>query len=281
MSEFNFNKLKNHEIPDSWISGALNVPPEKEKTPFIFRKTPQMIAFAATFVVVCALSVTLFIFTQKGAVLPTSNETQNTIETAIETKTQTEETDDPAANEVETTAPTELAEAAEESVEESHSPNEESNPSIIPSTPSVPSTKPTTPPTESDSSQSDVTEDSENPTLKPSKPSTVPGNSDSILDGNGSSSTVNKIIRCYATITIGQYLADDQIYCALLSQGDMEGGDNRFPENREVTVSFVNGVVRLEYELNNEDGKIKPGEYVYAFYNSVGDVFEMGTVTVH
>ncbi len=279
MSEFNFNKLKNHEIPDSWISGALNVPPEKEKTPLIFSKAPKMLAFAATFVVVCALSVTLFIFTQKGAVLPTSNETQNTIETAIETKTQTEETEDPAVNAVETTAPTKPSEATEESIEESHSPNGESKPSIIPSTPSVPSTKPTTPSTEPDSSQSDATEEPENPPSNPSNPSARPGSS-GITDGSGSS-TVSKIIRCYATITISQYLADDQIYCALLSQGNLEGGNNRFPDNRDVTVSFANGVVHLEYELNNEDGKIKPGEYMYTFYNSVGDVFEMGTVTVH
>lgn len=59
MSEHNFNSFKNLEVPDNWVEGALNVPPEvEEKTTFSF---PKIATIAAYFTLVITLSIFAFV----------------------------------------------------------------------------------------------------------------------------------------------------------------------------------------------------------------------------
>ncbi len=69
MSEFNFDNMKNVDIPDSWIEGALKVPKNIQRpTPFL--KHSKIIAFAASIVLVCSISVALFFVTNDNPVVP-------------------------------------------------------------------------------------------------------------------------------------------------------------------------------------------------------------------
>ena len=48
MSEHNFNSFKNLEVPDSWVEGALNVPPEvDEKNGISFPKAADLETYLA------------------------------------------------------------------------------------------------------------------------------------------------------------------------------------------------------------------------------------------
>ena len=59
MSEHNFNSFKNLEVPDSWVEGALNVPPEvDEKNGISF---PKVATIAACFTLIIALSIFAFV----------------------------------------------------------------------------------------------------------------------------------------------------------------------------------------------------------------------------
>ena len=77
MSEFNFDSMKNIDIPESWVDSALNV--EKQpKSPIPFLKYSKIIAFAASIVLVCSLSVALFFITNSNeAVPPVKNDETN------------------------------------------------------------------------------------------------------------------------------------------------------------------------------------------------------------
>lgn len=60
MNEHNFNSFKNLNVPEAWVEGALNVPPEsddKKKISF-----PKIISIAACFTLVIALSICVIVF---------------------------------------------------------------------------------------------------------------------------------------------------------------------------------------------------------------------------
>ena len=98
MSEFNFDNMKNVDIPDSWIEGALKVPKDTiHPTPFL--KYSKIIAFAASIVLVCSISVALFFVTNDNPVVPPikydetecntfGENTDSTIESSVDVTTK-------------------------------------------------------------------------------------------------------------------------------------------------------------------------------------------------
>ncbi|MBQ4128267.1 MAG: hypothetical protein IJD68_00675 [Ruminococcus sp.] len=81
MKKVNFDSLKSLEAPKSWIENAINIPQTKKAPPVFFFKYSRAVAFAATFVLVCAISITLFLH-QNNDILkiePTYSSTQEAL----------------------------------------------------------------------------------------------------------------------------------------------------------------------------------------------------------
>lgn len=291
MSEFNFDKLKNHEIPDSWVSGALNVPPKDEKPPIVFAKFSKTLAFVATFAVVCALSVTLFIFTQKGDTLLPHTPTQSTVETALPTHTPTDSTESNSSTNESETTPTNPTEPQTDSTTESSEDLEEettvetSKPTQRPSDSSTtPNSKPSKPssPTVAPDSSTEEPEDNP-PTSNPDAEKNPNGGASSTPNGgpaNGDTSPSKKIVLS-DTISLETYLSDPDIYFCISSftPDNMDGG-NKFPDIKKADIIFANGMVHIEYIIDNEEEKLKPGKHQYVFYNSMG-MISTGTFEVY
>ncbi|MBQ7133137.1 MAG: hypothetical protein IJO20_01425 [Ruminococcus sp.] len=91
MKKVNFNNLDNIQIPESWTKSALSLPEtlENKKKVVYFSRFSKNLALVASLVLVCALSVSLFIFTQKGDILNAHKPSQNSESTTV---TQTEHT---------------------------------------------------------------------------------------------------------------------------------------------------------------------------------------------
>lgn len=60
MSEHNFNSFKNLEVPETWVEGALNVPPETDRKKTISYK--KILTIAACFTLIVTLSTFVFAF---------------------------------------------------------------------------------------------------------------------------------------------------------------------------------------------------------------------------
>lgn len=68
MKKVNFNNIDNLEIPDSWVDKVI-VNTKKPKTVYVIKKQ-NILAFVASVVLVCAISVALFFMTNKNATMP-------------------------------------------------------------------------------------------------------------------------------------------------------------------------------------------------------------------
>ncbi len=68
MKKVNFNSIDNLEIPDSWVDKAISNAKTPKSVSVI--KKQNILAFVASIVLVCAISVTLFFLTNKNATMP-------------------------------------------------------------------------------------------------------------------------------------------------------------------------------------------------------------------
>lgn len=78
MSEHNFNSLKNFEVPETWVKGALDVPPQEKEKNTIYLS--RILCIAACFTVIVVLSICVFAFysSEKSVNIPDTNETSQT-----------------------------------------------------------------------------------------------------------------------------------------------------------------------------------------------------------
>lgn len=78
MSDKNFNSIKNFEVPQSWIDGALNIPvTSKDKAPVIFFvKYSKFLVSAACILIVCMMSLFLLFRFNNNTKLTIDNTTQ-------------------------------------------------------------------------------------------------------------------------------------------------------------------------------------------------------------
>ena len=118
MRKINFNNIENLTVPESWVEKALLLPEKVESKKVIhFSKHTRPLVAVASLFLVCALSVSLFFFTQKDDILKTdpdfSLETaiyESTVQSTQKTenftgKSETEETENTESES--TDAPTE------------------------------------------------------------------------------------------------------------------------------------------------------------------------------
>ncbi len=72
MSEFNFDKLKNIEVPDTWVDKALNVSPKTDKPPIFFVNFRRVAAAVVCLLVICVVCLSPLFFRNNNDLLPVS-----------------------------------------------------------------------------------------------------------------------------------------------------------------------------------------------------------------
>ncbi len=296
MSEFNFDKMKNIDIPESWVDGALNV--EKEpKSPVLFLKYSKIIAFAASIVLVCCLSVALFFITNRNEAVPpvknietecntqvqiSSSNTEIT-ENVTEKMTQSDNTD---STETETQPVTEVLETVE-ATEEKEISNDDGESSSN-SEPLKPNQNPVNP----GSSKPKPTENKEKPTKpKPTeKPTEEPvvdePPQDSPPDDEDYLSYISEFANGKITAEIHYSDFSESIYCRMYdSKGYLVGDNDLYSSKREAIQSEKVSVesdeyFSYEYNIDNLGENLKKGRYEVVFYNEKGYYLCTGYITI-
>lgn len=272
MSEFNFDKLKGIDIPDSWVSGALEVP-KTSQTPPIIKRFPKTLAFVATLVIVCSLSVTLFIFTQKDNIQPTSNTTTPTSQTEANTTQEphnTESNEDPTNNSISSESSEPTLEPEETQVEKTESTQTQTEKPT--STQAQEETKkPTQIP-----SQKPTQKPSQKPTQKPTLP---PNPTELPLAPDSPSEPAieepSEVINTYYISVMAEFpksLVTDsgKIYCKVSdSSGRLLGNQNLYANEHLTELSFIPYACARYYPYRY-NLITKSGYYTFCFYNSDG-----------
>ena len=74
MSEHNFNSFKNLEVPEKWVNGALNVPPEQKKAqPILLYRA---VAVAACLMLLVGIGCAVFFFSNADKTASTATQSQ-------------------------------------------------------------------------------------------------------------------------------------------------------------------------------------------------------------
>lgn len=295
MSEFNFDKMKNIDIPESWVDGALNVEIE-QKYPIPFLKYSKIIAFAASIVLVCSLSVALFFITNKNEAVPPikNNETQCNTHVQISsteiknTENVTEkitQSDNTYSTETETQPVTEVLNTVEPTEENSDN-NGESSSNSNP-------LKPNKHPENTDSVKPKPTENKEKPT-KPNetqKPTDAPVIDDPPQDGPPEDN--DELTSYISNFTNGKITAEIHwsdlsisIYCRMYdSKGNLVGDNDLYSSKREAIEA--DGLMvesqeyfSYEYNIDNLGESLKKGRYEVVFYNESGYCLCTGYITI-
>ena len=278
MSEFNFDNMKNVDIPESWVDGALNVPKDL-KTPFPFLKYSKIIAFAASIVLVCCLSVALFLVTNsKQAVPPVKNDETNFIsqvhkstDNAESTESVTEnkpQSDSTASTQPETQSQKENETAQPTDKDEEPTDSSESKPVEKPEKPEKPkptenTVKPTKP---------IPTENATEPVLEvpPDGPFVEPDTELSYVDSYSSGKIIAKVHKDELR---------DSIYCRVYdSNGNLVGDNNLYSNSKRAGIvmgiedieSGNNDFNTVEYKTEKLGTYLSSGKYYVVFYDNLG-----------
>lgn len=291
MSEFNFDKMKNIDIPESFVERALNIPTEK-KYPVIFLKYSKTIAFAASFVLVCCLSVALFFITNKNEAAPPvkSSETQYSTNVQINPtdaeNSQSEEQpkgDSTDSAETETQPVTEVFETVEPTEENSVDDGESSSNSVP--------LKPNKHPENTDYVKPKPTQNIEKPTKpKPTQKPTInleeePPN-DAPPDDTESKSYISKFSDGKITAEIHYSDNSEAVYCRLYdSRGCIVGDRDLYSSKREaVEVDKISTddseYSTYEYKIADLGENLNKGTYEVVFYNEIGIFLCNGYITI-
>ena len=83
MRDKNFDSIKNFNVPENWVENALNIPQTEKKSPVAFIKISRTLSAVASLVLVCALSVAVFFYTQKDDIVVPDYSVKES-ETAVE-----------------------------------------------------------------------------------------------------------------------------------------------------------------------------------------------------
>lgn len=83
MRDKNFDSIKNFNVPENWVENALNIPQTEKKSPVAFIKFSRTLSAVASLVLVCALSVAVFFYTQKDDIVVPDYSVKES-ETAVE-----------------------------------------------------------------------------------------------------------------------------------------------------------------------------------------------------
>ncbi len=317
MREFNFDKLKNLEIPDSWVDGALHVPPKSEKSPVVFVNFTRSFAAVAMLVLVCSLSLLLFFLTDDNATpqidkkVPTSetlvistesSDTHNSTEnTEKEPSTPFDRVKDfihnlfikptqkpslPTEKDKETLGLVQPSKPSEETKNE-----EESSSTTLPSTSletqSV-ATEPQEPTHQVNPTQAPTIEPTEKPDVRPTvvptqpptqKPTQKPTQEPTMgVDNFPDEPFV--IISSYPVS--GWNSTTEVVYCRLYdASGNLVGDSDLYSSQHLAKIDSQDSKrVYVSYDLQARGLMIPVGEYSFCFYNLLGTVLVQGYIYI-
>lgn len=274
MSEFKFDKLKNLDIPDTWVDGALDVPPKKDSSPVIYVNFRRIITAVASLLVVCVVCVSLFFYKPDDSILLTdpnaieTEGTENTTESVAPTGnvTQTENSEKPSSHQ--NSEPTDSQQHTQ--ISETESPTQQ---------PTSPTEK--VEPTEKETVPKPTTQPTDKPTEKPTqaptqKPTQKP--------------TTNVVVNPDPVICKGSYstnenswgVASVDIFCKLYdANGNLVGDQNLYSAQHEATIdSIYNDIVYVSYDPKSKGLTLAKGGYSFYFYDYFGNVVSQGYVLV-
>ncbi|MBE6824465.1 MAG: hypothetical protein E7513_03865 [Ruminococcaceae bacterium] len=317
MSEFNFDKLKNLEIPDSWVDGALNVPPESEKAPVVFVNFTRSFAAVASLVLVCSLSLLLFFLTDDNATPPIdkkvpTSETSVTSTESFDTNNSTENTEKELATPFDkvkdfihnlfikpTQKPSSSAEKDEEPTgsthpskpsEETKNDEENSSSTTLPSTSIETQSVATEPqePTQEVQTQPPTQEPTEKPDVNPTEVHTQPPTQkptqkptqEPTMSINDFPDEPFVIISSYPVS--GWNSTTEVVYCRLYdANGNLVGDSDLYSSQHLAKIDSQDSKrVYVSYDPQARGLAIPVGEYSFCFYNLLGTVLVQGYIYV-
>lgn len=292
MSEFNFDNMKNVEIPDLWVKNTISMTPKKPEKTFSFRRRMVLAFSCVSFLLVCLISTSVFCFvaTNDDIVLATENTSSHNLSTDSNsmahsnTEKNTEVTE--IINSESELQPTENQELSEETMKESQEEttgdenkkpdsnkenNKKPNSDRIPSSPNgVPSAKP-------DSSSGSLNSGSSDPNGYPSKDekpeveeNTDPPVEDYWMQHYFPTELVEENEPVYCKI----YSVDDEKYL-----GNPDFNDEKYRAEIFITSSQY---IYARYYPVKEGLLTKNGDYIIYFCRQNGEVlcYEEYTVSI-
>ncbi len=282
MNDFNFNNINNLEIPDSWADKAIENAKNKKPIPVVWKT--KTLAFVASLVLVCGLSVMMFLIFGRNeipvapvthqtdvSVYNETSESENTRETEKSQK-ESQKPTDLLANSDETTKATEPTEQTSASTvkpsetegiisptatptKPNESPYEPTDEPIVDDPSDPPVVLPTAPPTDPDPSE---------PAWKPSEPPLEPTEPTESVDTSNISVSV--------TIYKHLVLDDKKIYCKVYdANGVLLGDPNIYSAQHLTELSYASYYTAYYYPYRHSL-ITKSGNYTFVFYNSNGEV---------
>ena len=267
MRKVNFNNLENLEIPESWTQNALNIPkaPTKKKSVFALPSFYRRLSFVACCVLVCALSVAIFNFSnddilpQKTPAESISNSTTNS------TSSSYIATENSGINIKPTTStPTQNIEPTEETTENpTQSECDET---------SQETQKPTQKPTQKATQKPTKPTTQVEPPQDETKPTYPPDNPDGpALDGDDV---------CVGYIDENLLCGSSTVFCFVIpNNSDLTLPET--PENYAADVFYTgNGSVRISFAGKNSPLVEHSDYYTFYFYNVNGDVIYENTIYI-
>lgn len=308
MSEFNFDNMKNVDIPDSWIDGALNIPPKATPTPFVYRYS-KIIAFAASIVLVCSLSVALFFVTNDNPVVPPIKNDETECNTfAQEAYSTAESSVGVIIKETRNNNTTEVVQTDEETVFESSTENKKptsfklekteptefckpsTNGSIendeddgrIPSNPdSAPDSKPNPNPNKPRPTQSGEKPTSRPATEKPDPPNSPTYSPDPPNGPEAEGSYVKSYEAGIITAKIHKKDLSEMMYCRIYDKnGNIIGDSNLFSNSKKAQIVMesegsggfeqADDYNTVEYNTERLGTNLGAGSYQIVFYGKNG-----------
>ncbi len=292
MKDKNFSSLKNITTPESWIENAKaipNAPVKAEKK--VFFTLPKILTAAACILLVCAVSVPLYVFTQNGAsiaVVPTdaTTEVSFTTSTQCTTSKKTEPTLKTDAS-TETKAEESTSQAMTLETEPEEKPIRPGGVEWKPqgSKPPVPVVPPTASTEPKETFPIPETEPSHDIPVEPDTPDWT-----AVEETTGSGdSPVTSGVTCNGSFypdfmfpdssdNVGEYLNLPQYYCRMYdSNGKLIGDSNMYSSQHKVTSAYYyNGRIYTYYNPESAGISLKNGNYYFEIYNSRGTVLYNG-----
>lgn len=295
MKKVNFNSIDNLEIPDSWVDKA--IVNAKAPKPVSIIKKQNILAFAASVVLVCAISVTLFFLTNKNATMPVAHIDATDFDVSINNY----DTFDTFAQEEtkQSHLPTEKEESETSSnVTENNSKDDKpaQHSTITPARKPSPTNKPTsdnktqvtekpapsqhkkpessqTPTVAEQTTSAETQKPTEPETEAPQKPSQPPGPTEAPV------TEFPDLYEIYIGATIYKHLApaDGKVYCKVYDENGVLLGDPDLFSDEHIAELIFTSYYSVRYYPYRHPLINETGYYTFVFYNSNSEILKQKT----
>ncbi len=254
MSEFNFDKLKNLDIPDKWVDDTINASVKKEKTPILFVNFKKLVPAVACLLVVCLVSLVPFILKADKEILPVdTTETQSTESVSLITPTTEKET---------STEQKEISTEATQEIREDNIDNVTPTQPVFSETRNDETVSETSEPTKSPTSATEEPTEPEEPTL----PDVIVPSENNPNDSAYPNYSAGD---CLVAISPSFLVGNRNVYCRIYNSDQEYIGDRNIFSDQHLA-SFYSGFGSVYYYLYSPQKAgiiLEPGTYTYSFYN--------------